>query len=409
MKIDPNAMGKLTDITNIEFDYCSPDASTAQVDKFMNNVSRDLKLRGYDMLEILDQPHKERVGRLRSHLHIASVVKECRSSLRINEDALAKQILNPGELPPCTLHAKMRMTERIIKMLLLAGMRIAMPTRKMSDFCEKVELVVNSQVLMRSNATKQGQWNVPLDKNDSNKLGDVKLSGQRSNLFIAGFDVLIDVCCEGYGEEFVQEWKDCCTKFVEVMRLMDSRIVFRPEDIDQFQLVADEFCDIYCGLTGRDGMTNYFHILRAGHFSYFLEKYGNLYLLSQQGWENVNSRWKRTFHNNTQKGGGLGGSSKLAPVMYTMARSMLWRYGYLDDLFEKLGHSESLDVAYGDIKRIPVKTAGTDTLTEVFANSILKLGDVAMMYGDTESGTMLSVIMELQDDEVGLGGREGSA
>ena len=95
--------------------------------------------------------------------------------------------------------------------------------------------------------------------------------------------------------------------------------------------------------------------------------------------------------------------------MYTMARSMLWQYGYLDDLFEKLSQSDTLDVAYGDIKRIPVKTAGMDALTEVFANSILKLSDTALMYGDTESGTMLDVIMELQDEEVGLGEREESA
>ena len=99
VKHDPNAVGKLTDITNIEFDYYSPAASTAQVDTFMNNVSRDLKLRGYDMMEILNKSHTERVERLQNHLHIASVVNECQSSLHINEDALAKQILNPGELP----------------------------------------------------------------------------------------------------------------------------------------------------------------------------------------------------------------------------------------------------------------------------------------------------------------------
>ena len=116
--------------------------------------------------------------------------------------------------------------------------------------------------------------------------------------------------------------------FKEVMKVMDSKLEFRPEDVDAFQLLADEFCDVYCGLTGRDGITNYFHISRTGHlFAYFLQKYGNLYLLLQQGWENVNSRWKRTFHNNTQKGGGWGGSSKLGLVMYTMARSTMWRYG----------------------------------------------------------------------------------
>ena len=83
------------------------------------------------------------------------------------------------------------------------------------------------------------------------------------------------------------------------MEVMNSKLEFHPEDVDAFQLLADEFCDVYCGLKGRDGMTNYFHILCTGHFAYFLKKYGNLYLLSQQSWENVNSCWKRTFHNNT--------------------------------------------------------------------------------------------------------------
>jgi len=183
---------------------------------------------------------------------------------------------------------------------------------------------------------------------------------------------------------------------------------FRLEDVDEFQLRADEFCDIYCGLTGRDGMTNYFHILRAGHFSYFLHKFGNLYLLSQQGWENVNSRWKRTFHNNTQKGRGCGGSSKLGPVMHTFARCILWKYGYLDGLFELLGNTDGLDIKYGDIKRIPARTAETDELTGVFAHTILKLGESGMVYGISESATMLDVVNEL-GAELGLGGAEASA
>ena len=156
-------------------------------------------------------------------------------------------------------------------------------------------------------------------------------------------------------------------------------------------------------------MANYFHTLCAGHFAYFLENYGNLYLLLQQGCENVNSRWKRTFHNNTQKGGGWGGSSKLGQVMYTMARSMLWRYGYLYGLFKALGHTSKMDVKYGDIKCIPVKNSGNNALTQSFVNSILKLGDAAMLYGDTELNPMLDMILELRDDEVGLGGIEGRA
>ena len=69
--------------------------------------------------------------------------------------------------------------------------------------------------------------------------------------------------------------------------------------------------------------------------------------------------------------------------MYTMARSMLWRYGYLDCLFEALRNTSTMNVNYGDVKRIPVKASGTNVLTESFANIILKLGDATMIYGNT--------------------------
>ena len=116
----------------------------------------------------------------------------------------------------------------------------------------------------------------------------------------------------------------------------------------KFQLDADEFCDAYFLLTGRDGMTNYFHLLKAGHYAYFLRKYHNLYRYSQQGWENINSRLKRTFHHNTQKGG--CGRSKLLPVIYTLLQDMLWQFGWLDGLFEHLGHDGELNIEYSKVK-----------------------------------------------------------
>ena len=151
-----------------------------------------------------------------------------------------------------------------------------------------------------------------------------------------------------------------------VIKLLESREIFSSDRVDTFQLQCVEFGDIFFALTGRDGMTNYFHILRSGHFSYFLWKYGNIYLLSQQGWENVNGTYKRTLHNNTQKGGGIGGSSN----MYTL----LWRYGYLDKLFAKLGHTDAIGVKYGKVKGLRTQTAATDAATKLFAKTILKFG-----------------------------------
>ena len=141
---------------------------------------------------------------------------------------------------------------------------------------------------------------------------------------MVGLECLVVTCTADYSPEYTNEWILACERFVNIISMLESKEEFSQAAIDKFQLAADEFCDLYCGLTGRDGMTNYFHILRCGHISYFLEKYKNFYLLSQQEWENVYSRFKRTFQNNTHKGGGRGDSSKLASVMYTMVRDMLW-------------------------------------------------------------------------------------
>mgnify|MGYP000927189165 CR=1 FL=1 len=89
--------------------------------------------------------------------------------------------------------------------------------------------------------------------------------------------------------------------------------------------------------------------------------------------------------------------------MYTMARSMLWRYGYLDGLFKELGHLKDMDVDYGKIKRVPVMTIETDDMTKIFADTILKLGDHADLYGTIEAATFLEVVEELETEDGSLG------
>ena len=208
-------------------------------------------------------------------------------------------------------------------------------------------------------------------------------------------EYLVSACTEEYSNEYTDEWNLACKRFVDVIKMLESKEEFSQDAVDNFQFAADEFCDVYCGLTGRDGMTNYFHVLRSGHFSYFLQKYKNLYLLSQQGWENVNSQFKRIFHNNTQKGGEKHGSSKLAPVMYIIARAMLWRYGFLDGLFEHLGHTNDIDIKFGDVKRISKsKEHVTDAETKIFAETILRFGTFSDSFGTTDSVTVLSEIDE---------------
>lgn len=122
-------------------------------------------------------------------------------------------------------------------------------------------------------------------------------------------------------------------------------------------------------------MTNYFHFIVAGHFSYYLLKFENLYKYSQQGWERVNGKAKQTYNHATQKGGGKGGSSKLLPIVYTFLRELLWRFGHGDELFKK--HDDE-ELTYGKIQKQHI---ADDKEIDLLVRTILNLGSEEDIFG----------------------------
>jgi len=122
-------------------------------------------------------------------------------------------------------------------------------------------------------------------------------------------------------------------------------------------------------------MTNYFHLLYAGHMAFFLDRYGNLYRYSQQGWENLNSILKRTSHKNSQRGGGRKKSSKLLPIFQRMIRAMMWRTGHLLGLFQFLGYNDNIELEYGKLKHVPNFSQTTDEQLKEFAKTLFYFGE----------------------------------
>jgi hypothetical protein len=57
---------------------------------------------------------------------------------------------------------------------------------------------------------------------------------------------------------------------------------------------------------GKEGVTNYIHMLGSAHISYYMRRHGNLYKYSQQGWESFNEKFKLALFNHTQRGGNFG-------------------------------------------------------------------------------------------------------
>jgi hypothetical protein len=224
-------------------------------------------------------------------------------------------------------------------------------------------------------------WKVPMT--DKKQLGDITMDGATCRLFEGGIDHLIEVCIgdHRFGVQYSVDWKECMGMYRQVRSLMTSRCVFEFDDVCAFVQICDAFMARYVALTGRDGMTNYFHMLRDGHVAYYLLKYKNLYRLSQQGWENINSVMKRSFHRGTQKGGGRVRTSKLRPVFFRVLRAALWRMGHMCGMLQHFGWVRDTVFKYGVLNKLP-KFENIETREiRAYTLSVLKFGDTTYMDG----------------------------
>ena len=270
-------------------------------------------------------------------------------------------------------------------------------------YIKQVNKVVNRQIFNRVHLHEEDDsgWKVPLTPNRK-EVGEVSMDDSTAKLFEKNMDYLIDVCLGNHslGIEYVTDWKDCMVGYRQVFAMMSSRHEATFEDVCMFVLESDAFMERYVALTGRDGMTNYFHMLRDGHIAYYMRTYGNLYRLSQQGWENINSVMKRTFHRGTQRGGSKKGTSKIRPVFLRMIRAALWRMGHLCGFFKHFGNVETRSYRFGDVSKLPkFKNVSTDELRN-YSMTILKFGDLDFLNTINEE---MDTMESLEDNNIQFG------
>lgn len=406
LRYHPNEYNKKDIVTNIEFERGN-DAS--KDNEFHAHVLSDLRLRGYDA-NTIPRDKDDRVTLLKERLLLGKVLQRLLDALEEDEKAKKYQLLGPGQCPTDVLHGHMRMVEKFVQQLLVIVMRDYNngSAREWKQMISDVENVVNRKILGRSDmhCDDKSGWHFPLHHEKKKQLADIKLSNPEAKLFRTNLEELVKVCTARQSPTLVGKWVDACRLFNEVSELLDSKQHFDKDDAYNFQAKADAFCDVYIKLTGRDGMTNYYHNLHAGHFMYFLLKYGNLYRLSQQGWENINGQMKRSYHSNTQKGGGRGGTSKLVPVMAKMVRSMLWRFGYMKDMFKSLGYKSKVDVTYDKVephlKHRDSKGNDLHTIAiQEFSDNLFKFDPIPLTEEDLEEQIqMIEELDRINEDDV---------
>ncbi len=130
---------------------------------------------------------------------------------------------------------------------------------------------------------------------------------------------------------------EAVTYYNEAIELLRKPTNFSDDEIEEFQTLVDDFYKLWVELVGREGITNYIHMLGSGHIAYYLQVHRNLYKFSQQNWESLNEKMKVTYFRNTQRGGNWGKNERegsyLLSVIKVFQRELLWLSGIGDETF----------------------------------------------------------------------------
>jgi len=226
---------------------------------------------------------------------------------------------------PCIMHLENRVGEKIITVLLARAAEKFQRGRTLgATFLQSIEDIVNTKIL--GTETRPKQWKVPLnEKGDS--IAKVSLSNNKTRIFLDNILHLVDfVFSSPEDSEMKIIWQTMIQDYCDAMAILRKRSEYSDSDIKEFQIKIDKFfaaCVETSG-AGKEGVTNYMHMLGSSHISYYMKTHGNLYKYSQQGWESLNEKFK------------LGEESErtyLKSIFMYFQREMLWVSGIAEDHF----------------------------------------------------------------------------
>ena len=336
---DPTVIGKESNPAHISF---MPN-NQSERRQFGQRLAEELLKRSISPMGGLE----ERRERLRSILRLQIKYKRWKAGINRYEDTRPNRLIPVGWCVPCVFHMHNRITEKMLCMLLKKGYSLRTTRAEKDEFVKSIEDTVNTVII----GSEHSKTNFPLHlSEDKSDVADISLSDGRAKLIMSNIDlVLADVFDDSLStqdvnwETICSDWTNVFGLFCEVNEYHQSRLMFTDEMINEYGRKADCFFRLWIRLTGSAGITNYIHLIGCGHMRWFLQKYRNLYMFSQQGWEQMNKRANGIYHRHSQKGGeGAKESerSQILPIFRFFVRKWMWNTG-LGTLFFDQGNIPS--------------------------------------------------------------------
>ena len=309
---------------------------------FISLVKKEMRLRNRTTL-------RKNLNQLRAEVRECLVAEQQMDELieQISQSTTrAEAIERIMQFVPCIMHAENRMGIKILTMIFIDGLSNYQGalfssidyekynTRKKREelYVNRIQKIIRGEIL--GSYGSEAQWALPSESRTVEgesvlQIGTINMENYKVRKCIQKIDKLIDLSVENNTRK--QELKSCLNHYKEMMEILRKKDGdYSKEELDKYDYHAQEFYQLWIKLHGRQGVTNYIHMIGSGHMLEYMRKWGNLHKYSQQGWEALNALIKLFFFRRSNKGGKNSGGtithlkSKLVPIGRLIQRRMLW-------------------------------------------------------------------------------------
>jgi hypothetical protein len=337
---DPTDESRCHNRNNIDFvpnGDCPSNVAEAQ--RFFSNLlTEELRLRRLPLYGNLE----ERRSRLKNLLVVEQMIDLIFQALLRGDEGKEAAMMLIAQAIPCILHLENRVGEKLVTILLaMAATKYQEKhnCRSLTRFANTIQNVFNTRIL--GSVTRQSQWKLPMSiKGDA--VSKVSFSNKKTRLVVDNLTHLISFTfADDCDEDKRQIWMRLIQDYRDAMKILRKRSDYSDEEIVLFQKKIYNFfiALVEQSGAGKEGVTNYIHMLGSGHITYYMKTHRNLYKYSQQGWESLNEKFKLAFFNHTQRGGNFGTNvsdqekSYLRAIFMFFQREVLWVSGMAEEHF----------------------------------------------------------------------------
>jgi hypothetical protein len=325
----------INDNTSIHYDL--EGRTRDEIRAYSSRIVHDLLLRNIDIVGITSA--SQRRDLLRNSLIQEFTYRKLKEAIAHGDTGTENALFLLINAVPCILHMENRIGIKILTRLFMKGLGYAkeskLPTPPMDDgtvlsetkrvehFLQTVQIVLNLNTW--GSEESPSQWECPYDPKEK-QIDTIALDNGRTRKAVNNLEALAEVCFFDDAEK--TQWTECIAHYRKSMELARMKDDLTDDDIEKYQEEADLFFQKWIALNGRAGITNYIHLMGAGHIAEYMFHWRNLYQHSQQSWEAFNSLLKTFYFRRTGRGGagnkGKGRKSKLKPVARWLQRRMIW-------------------------------------------------------------------------------------